>query len=135
MRPGTGQLHGGWPGWRDRPTCRWRSQMTVQPGSLTVQGVQPAREHSDLGQLRQPRQPCPPTAAAACLPTASRRKKKSVVARVLSSGTKVVVIGLLLVACGGWLWTHQHKTALTKSLTTTVTNLNSAHQVGACSCG
>jgi hypothetical protein len=85
--------------------------------------------------LRQPQQPCPPTAAAACLPTASRRKKKSVVARVLSSGTKVVVIGLLLVACGGWLWTHQHKTALTKSLTTTVTNLNSAHQVGACSCG
>ena len=110
------------------------TQMPVQQGKplpslhsgAARQLTQPPRPAEANRKQGSPFRRAPPPAAAAT----DRRKKKGVAARVLSGGMKVVVIGLLLVACGGWCWNHQHKTALTKSLNKTVASLNSVHEVG-----
>ncbi|KAL4447426.1 hypothetical protein ABPG75_004645 [Micractinium tetrahymenae] len=56
------------------------------------------------------------------------RKKKGVATRLASNSVRIVVMLLLLIACGGWLHSHKHKAALHQSLGETVGKMNTATQ-------
>jgi hypothetical protein len=53
-------------------------------------------------------------------------KKKTLARKVASHAVKIVVVALMLIACGGWMWAHKHKKALHAHLDTTLSTLNVA---------
>ncbi|KAL4856779.1 Propionyl-CoA carboxylase alpha chain [Chlorella vulgaris] len=54
------------------------------------------------------------------------RKKKTLARKVASHAVKIVVVALMLIAYGGWMWAHKHKKALHAHLDTTLSTLNVA---------
>ena len=59
---------------------------------------------------------------------ARRKRNKSVAARVLGGGVKLLILVLLALCAGGWLYTHRHKKALLENVATLVTSLNESHE-------
>lgn len=69
------------------------------------------------------------------MPCPTCRKKKGLAGQLGANSVRILVAVLLLVACGGWLHSHKHKSALHRSLGETVGKMNTVTQDrGACLC-